>query len=362
MIITVLILWFMASVATAQQKYLIEFGWDEPTTSFMKSHIAEMEKTPFDGMVYHVQYTKKDGSEGSFMNECWGTRAFTDAELKKAQDDLTSTRFSKLTQNFLRFNVCPGDVDWFSDFSAVAINARQSARLATLGKSAGILFDIEQYNFPLFQYSKQKLAGTKSWDDYAKQTYQRGVEIMSAFQRGWKSSGNDKPLIIFLTYGYSLPNQETNGDRSKLATASYGLLAPFLDGMYEAASELTTIVDGYEFAYPFKTDTQFKKARQLVFEKLPQFVTDPAKYKTHTSLGFGLWMDYDWRKRGWDVADPMKNFFTPQQFGASVKLALEHADRYVWIYTETPRWWSATGKSEKLPDAYVNEIRDAKGH
>src|SRR5689334_1414081 len=36
------------------QKRLIEFGWDEPDTAFMKKHIGEMEKTPFDGCVFHA--------------------------------------------------------------------------------------------------------------------------------------------------------------------------------------------------------------------------------------------------------------------------------------------------------------------
>jgi APA family basic amino acid/polyamine antiporter len=33
---------------------LIELGWDEPDTAFLRQHIIEMEATPFDGCVYHV--------------------------------------------------------------------------------------------------------------------------------------------------------------------------------------------------------------------------------------------------------------------------------------------------------------------
>src|SRR5947208_12940284 len=93
--------------STAAQKRLIEFGWDEPDTAFMRQHVAEMEKTPFDGCVFRVAYPKAGGGRGNFSWECWGERAFTDAELKSALDDLTATRFHRFTHNFLRFNTTP---------------------------------------------------------------------------------------------------------------------------------------------------------------------------------------------------------------------------------------------------------------
>src|SRR4051794_22258594 len=57
------VLLFLAAHAPAQTpKKLIEFGWDEPDTAFLREHIATMEQTPFDGTVFHVLYTNKDGS------------------------------------------------------------------------------------------------------------------------------------------------------------------------------------------------------------------------------------------------------------------------------------------------------------
>src|SRR5438552_16252233 len=111
-------------------KKLIEFGWDEPDIAFMKQHIAEMEATPFDGTVFHILYTKPDGTRGRFMNECWSRRAFTLAEVQPAIDELKGTKFTRFIDNFLRFNVCPADVDWFDDagFAAVISNARLAAQ------------------------------------------------------------------------------------------------------------------------------------------------------------------------------------------------------------------------------------------
>src|SRR5437868_4842797 len=235
MLVPLLLVAASASAQSRPTKKLIEFGWDEPDTAFMKAHIAEMEATPFDGTVFHILYTKQDGTRGSFMNECWSRRAFTLAEVQPAIDELKSAKFSRFTDNFLRFNVCPGDVDWFDDagFAAVITNARLAARVAREGKARGVLFDIEQYNTHLWDFSK-RVHLDKDWNSCAEQLRRRGRQVMSAFRAGF---GDE--VAIFLTFGYSLPHSETGGDPSKLPTVSYGLLAPFLDGMIEAAADTT---------------------------------------------------------------------------------------------------------------------------
>lgn len=358
---TPLLALLLAAPAMAADKYLIEFGWDEPTTAFMRSHVVEMEKTPFDGTVYHLEARNPDGSPSSFMNLCWGKRAFTQADLQPAEDNLRATRFTTFAHNFLRFNVCPADLDWFDDYSAVMNNARLAARIAAATGAAGILFDVEQYNAPLWEYPKQKLAGTKSFADYSAQAESKGADLVRAFQEGWAAGGSKRPLVIFQTYGYSLPRQEAEGSRARLDKISYGLLAPFMDGMLGAASPSTQIVDGFEFSYSYKSPSQFADARDLVFKKLPDFVKDKSRYLQHTSLSFGLWMDYDWRNKGWDESDPSKNFFTPAQFESSLKQAVQAADRYVWIYTEKPQWWTPAGAgAAHLPAAYVEAVRHAK--
>src|SRR5438034_10488922 len=105
--------------AAASPKKLIEFGWDEPGTHFLREHIREMEKTPFDACVFHVQHKIPNGPEINVTWDAWGTRTFTAAELKPAFDDLRATKPERFTHNFLRFNTTPGNVDWFDDFSAI---------------------------------------------------------------------------------------------------------------------------------------------------------------------------------------------------------------------------------------------------
>jgi hypothetical protein len=344
------------SVAAADKK-LIEFGWDEPDTAFLRKHIASMEgNSPFDGCVFHANWKRDGGGGGSFTWEAWSARAFTEADLAQSLADLKATTFGRMRHNFLRFNVTPGDVDWFDDaaFASVLTNARLAARLARDGGGCdGVLFDIEQYGTKLFRYPDQKHAGSKSWDDYAKQVRRRGAEVMTAFQDGYPD------LVVLLTFAYSLPHAQTAGDPAKLATADYGLLAPLLDGMIDAAAGGAKIVDGYERSYSYREPQQFDRAYETMRSGvLPLVNADPRRYQRVMSFGFGVWLDYDWRKKGWDEKDPSKNYFTPEGFARSVGKALERADEYVWIYSETPKWWAGDdAKPAKLPEAYGAELR-----
>jgi hypothetical protein len=336
------------------RKTLIEFGWDEPDTAFLRARIGEMEQSPFDGCVFHVNAAGSDGKPASLTWSFWGRRAFTEAELAPALADLRATRLTRFTHNFLRVNTTPGDLDWFDDESALRANARLAARLAREGRCAGVLLDTEQYEKPLFSYRKQRDAASKSWDDYASRARLRGRAVMSAFQEGFPG------LTVLLTFGHSLPRTQSDGGKTPLADGEYGLLAPFLDGLIDAAEGTTKVVDGYELSYSYKDRSKFAGAADLMKKDVLPIVADPEKYGRVVSAGFGLWMDYDWRKTGWDVDDPAKNYFTPEAFESSVRAALEVADEYVWIYTETPRWWSESGKPAKLPVAYVEAVRRAR--
>jgi hypothetical protein len=236
----------------------------------------------------------------------------------------------------------------------VVSNARLAARFAREGRCKGLLFDIEQYEGQLFDYRKQRDAEGKSWEVYASQVRRRGREVMEAFQEGFPN------LTVFLTFGYSLPWQQSGAGKRALADCHYGLLTPFLDGMLQATRGRTVIVDGNESAYGFKDTNRFAVSYQAMKEDLLPIVHDPGAYHRFFSFGFGLWMDYDWRKKAWDENDVSKNFYSPEALEASVRTALATADEYVWVYSETPRWWSAAGKPVKLPAAYEEALGRAR--
>jgi hypothetical protein len=184
---------------------------------------------------------------------------------------------------------------------------------------------------------------------------ERGREVMNAFQEGYPD------MRIFLTFGYSLPWNESQQGKRPLAECHYGLLAPFLDGMLDVANGKTILVDGNEGAYRFRDTNRFAASyRAMKQELLPIIGADKNAYAKHFSLGFGLWMDCDWRKVGWDTNDFSKNFYMPEAFENSVHVGLQTADDYVWVYSEQPRWWSKEGKMLKLPAAYDEAVRRAR--
>jgi hypothetical protein len=336
------------------RRSLIEFGWDEPDTKFLRTHLAELERTPFDGCVFHVDAGVRDGKPASLTWEGWGKRTFVENDVRASRNDLRAIQPKRFTRNFLRFNCSPGDIDWFDDFAPVLANARLAASLARDGHAAGILLDTEQYQGRLFEYRSQRDAKSKPWTAYASQARRRGAELMASMQ------GAFPDLVVFLTFGTSLPARDRIRSGKPLEEGEYGLLAPFVDGLVEAARGKTRIVDGFELSYGYKTKGQFDDGYRLMTEGVAPIVADRASYTRVVSRGFGLWLDYDWRVKGWDEADPSKNYFSPAVFETSVRLAIERSDEYVWIYSETPRWWSPGGNPVKLPKSYDDAIRRAR--
>jgi hypothetical protein len=339
----------------APSKKLIEFGWDEPDPAFIRKHAAAMRKSPFDGTVYHVLYQRADGASGNFSWDGWGKARFRRQDLEPSMAPLREADLSGFRSNFLRFNTTPADVDWFDDHSAILENARLAAWFARKTRCPGILFDLEQYKGKLFDYSKQRDAKTKTYQQYAAQARLRGRQVMEAFQKGYPG------LTVFLTAGYSYPWRQTRRGRRPLQDVSYGLVPPFLDGLLDAAKGKTMIVDGHESAYSYTTPEEFPDWYRVMKHELLPFVADPARYARRFSFSFGIWMDKDSTDKGWSVDDFSKNGHLPETLEKVVAKALEVADEYVWLYTEQPKWWTAPGGApDKVPAAYDEAVRRGK--
>ena len=105
------ILFAGTGLAQEPAKKVIEWGWDEPDTKFIRENIETMEQQPFDGLVFHVNSSKG----GNFTWEMWGSRKFDLDEFQHSIDNLKATNFQRFTDRFLRVNVTPGTTDWFDD-------------------------------------------------------------------------------------------------------------------------------------------------------------------------------------------------------------------------------------------------------
>jgi hypothetical protein len=327
-------------------KKVIEWGWDEPDTKFMRENVEKMEQFPFDGLVFHAMSGKGD----NLAWEVWGTRKFALDDFKQAVEDLKATKFNRFTDRFLRVNVTPAKVDWFDDnaWATIANNFGVAARVAKEGRCKGFMFDTEQYEgVTVFDYRQQKDKHKKTFADYRAKVRERGREWIKAVNKEYPY------ITILLTFGYDVAywRAEKPNDRS---TAAYGLLADFLDGVLDESSKETVLVDAYEFSYPYKERKQFEEAYESITKRALERTAVPETYKRQVRAGFGIWMDH--KRKGWDVADFSKNYFSPAEFEAAVRSALAVSDGYVWVYSERPKWWA----NEMLPKAYVEALAKAR--
>jgi hypothetical protein len=330
----------------SQAKKLIEWGWDEPDPKFIRTHIEQMERFPFDGLIFHVP---GDHNE-NLTWDIWGDRRFEVSQFQKSLADLKATPFHRFTDRFVRVNVTPGKVDWFDDaaWKIVAQNFGVAAQVAKEGGCKGIMFDNEQYQSSLFDYRKQKHRGTKSFAEYAAKVRERGREWMQ------QVAGHYPDITILLTFGYVITRPGLGEkDRSE---SDYGLWADFLDGMLSTCAPNTRIVDAFEDSYGYRRPAQFDRAYRTIKEKGLVWTGEKEAYGRHVTAGLGIWMDNDWNKHGWNATDFAKNYFKPEGFCESVRLALRQTDEYVWVYTEKPRWWT----NERLPAAYVKALEAAR--
>ena len=337
--------------APSPGKKLIEFGWDEPDARFMRDHIAQLQASPFDGCVFHVNYRTFKGAERNFSWDVWGRARIAPTQLDSARVNLAATHFGRFRENFLRVNVTPGDLDWFEDYGAVMNNLELAARLAKAGGCPGILLDTEAYKGPLWDFRAQTKQHPHAWDELSAQVHKRGGEAMAALERGYPG------LTVFLSMAYSMPLDETKAAKRPLPDTRYGLLVPFVDGMIAAASDSAVIVDGHEGTYPYRDPAAFAARADTARHAARRLMAQPDRAARLLSVGFGLWLDYDSERLGWHADHPESNYFTPTGFANSLQAALDHADRYVWIYCQKPRWWTAEGGTQMVPAAYDSVLR-----
>src|SRR6185437_4095345 len=165
-------------------KKLISYGQDWPNTAYVRSHIRDMEKHPFDGIVIGVSESLEPQLNRPTLGiKAWGKVAYDPKAYEHAIEDLKATRFEKFTDNFIQVEAMPGDVDWFDDaqWAAVVHNFRILARVARAGGCVGLEFDPEQYGseyiFTPLAWGDAKRHG-KTEQQFKDQAILRGMQLM----------------------------------------------------------------------------------------------------------------------------------------------------------------------------------------
>ncbi len=330
-------------------KKLIEYGWDVPFADFVRDHIRDMEKRPFDGLIFKLR-----GGGRVMTPRAWPEQAFA-----KDFEALEAIQWKKFTDNFI-IMWAASDQDWFNDahWTAICRNAKLLARAARIGRCAGLCFDQEPYGTNPWAYTRAAHRDEKSFAEYEAKVRQRGAAFIRAVQEEFPA-----PVILTffqLSYFRSLFKPMPPADRAaNLSKMHYALLPAFLRGMLDAAAPGLRIVDGNESAY-YYTD---KDAYFEVYHRIRQgarYLLDPelqARYRDYVEAGQALYIDqyFDLRNRR-VLSRWMPPADRARWFEHNVYWALKTADRYVWCYSERMNWW----KNDRIPPGCEEAVRSAR--
>jgi len=330
-------------------KKLIEYGWDVPSPDFIRANIREMEKRPFDGLIFRLK-------AGSNVLE---PVAWDDAKLAPDIEDLKNIQWEKFTDNFV-IALAASKQDWFDDaqWKIIEQNVALLAKAARIGKCVGICFDPEPYGDNPWDYTKAAQHEAKSFNEYQAKVRERGAQFIRAIEREFP---NPKILTFFqlsLFGGFCQP-MSPEERMTKLSREGYGLLPAFLNGMLDAAGPGVSIIDGNENAYYYEEKTSYFDVYHLMTQRA-QYLIDPAlwaKYRAVVQPGQALYIDQYFGLRTERV---LGSFMTPEErpkwFEHNVYWSLYSTDRYVWCYSERMNWWT----NKDVPPGCEEAIRAAR--
>ncbi len=341
-----------------QDKLLIKFGWDAPTTDEFVTNAAAMDTQPFDGSEIRVMSALQPTK--SMAMYVFASGAFTLSEYSHAFGDLASvTNLARLKNNFVLASTYARTscYSWMDDaWSVVTGNIGVLAEIAKQGGSGhcvGIFLDPEDYDGKkIWCYEEMPASWTSgtTFVDMAAKVRVRGQEFIGAINAKYPN------VTILSLFGPSINAYEPGVSPSG---QQYGLFREFWDGMCEAADAGTTIVDGFEGAYGNTTEANFiaNKNRYLTGSTS----LNQVEYDAHTRFGLPVWLDNsgDWDNNNYD-----NNTYTPSEFENIVKLAMQYSDKYVWIYSCYVGWWpnaSDTRIVYDVPSEYVTALANAAG-
>ena len=349
---------------------LIEWGWDEPDQTFLKTHIITMERKPFDGVVLHLTVP---GVPPGMENFSWHLHdhRYQWNEVRPAVEELKAVPFRRFRHNFLRININSGNGphDMLDDqtWETVFANLRLAARIVREAGLKGLMVDPEAYTprFNVFNYDRRAVREA-SLDTYRSAAFKRGREAAAIL-------GSTAPdLVLLFAFAYTFPC----GSPTRQPDRGYGLLPAFLDGILVAKPKEMVVIEGHESSYPYRYCPQFQEAYRRLRVECRRLSLVPDHYDRDLQVGFAIWMDNEsgqpcgpYRKEGKSCpwADPnlypveARHRVDPQIFQEAVASALDLTDRYVWIYSEEPKWWTpARPDGENLPAEFVEAIERAR--
>ena len=321
-------------------KKFIHLGWDIPNTAYLKEHHAEMQRTtPFDGVMLALEATAPDGKRYS-SQEMMDTQPWEPAWFTAAIEDLKACQWTTFTDNFLRVNFTPGQIDWHDD-NGWTIFCNKTALCAKIAKETGLkgfAVDFEPYGRAVFKYAADS---GHSFDEMKRIVRQRGKQWLEAIAAEY-------PDMILFTLFIADVNLSAGYERrpdAALQLLHYGLLPSFFNGMLDAAPPEMRIIDGNETGYYKNGLDEFTRLALAI-----QSIGGPAirlvapenrqKYINQVQVGFGFYLDMYTNPEG-NVyyRGPKEGGTRLDRLEENLSAAWGTTDEYVWIYGEQRRWW-----------------------
>ena len=333
-------------------KKLIEYGWDVPTPAQMSAQLADMEKLPFDGLIFRL-----GGGHNAFVTNRLERAAFAEDERI-----LPSLKFTHFLDNFvLIWGSPPRGFDWFDDaqWQTISANATLLVTVARTGPIRGICFDPEPYDFSLWNYAKQPAARIHAFSEYRAKVRQRGAELMRAFEAAM-------PGTVLLTFFHvslfdrfaDLPDSART---ERLSREDWGLMPDFFEGMLEGATPGAKFIDGNENAYYYTSREQYFRAYHAIRERARNLISPGLrqKYERQVQAGQALYVDQNFALRQPNTEKYVSYKMTPEEraqwFEHNTYWALYTTDEYVWLYSERMNWWK-----DQLPPGLEPAVRKAR--
>jgi len=314
------------------KKKIVEYGWDVPYPDFVRDNIGQMEKRPFDGIIFRTKG----------FDHVFDTRPWKKEELAPQLDTLSQIKWKKFTDNFLTlYAASKWKMDWFNDeqWNVIVENMKLFSLAVRSGNCVGVCFDPEPYGTDPWVYPGSYK--DKSFEQVCEQARRRGRQFIIALQEHMPEI---RVLSLFQLglFGHVVDEPDIKISNQKLIKQWMPLLPAFCIGMLEGAAPGTILIDGNESAYYYENHHKFYEDYHLIRQRAQTLVPKELrkKYNNQVQAGMALYIDQTLGKR--TVKTISQSMPREQQlkfFKHNVYYALTTSDEYVWCYSERMNWW-----------------------
>ena len=122
------------SAQSRPKKKIVEYGWDVPYPDFVRDNIREMEKRPFEGLIFRTKG----------FDHVFDVRPWNKADFQPQLDTLAQIQWQKFTDNFLTLYAAnQWKMDWFNDdqWKVITENMKLFSLAVKSANCVGVCFD-----------------------------------------------------------------------------------------------------------------------------------------------------------------------------------------------------------------------------